>query len=70
LFEGEISSLRANLQAEVDKFEKTREGLSSRLQSTESELQTALQNEKTAHEEDVERLTREKVGYGIFWNIY
>ena len=57
----EIAGLRNDLQAETDKLEKTRDGLSERLQTTENELQTALQAEKTAHEEDVERLSREKV---------
>lgn len=57
----ELAGLRTNLQSEVEKFEKTRDGLSSQLQTTEKELRVALQNEKTAHEEDVERLTGEKV---------
>ena len=57
----EIAGLRNDLQTETDKLEKTRDGLSERLQTTENELQTALQAEKTAHEEDVERLSREKV---------
>ena len=57
----EIAGLRNDLQAETDKLEKTRDGLSERLQTTENELQTALKAEKTAHEEDVERLSREKV---------
>ena len=59
----EIAGLRNDLQAETDKLEKTRDGLSERLQTTENELQTALQAEKTAHEEDVERLSREKVRF-------
>lgn len=42
-------------------MEKTKVGLSDRLASTEKELQVALQNEKTAHEEDVERLSKEMV---------
>ena len=58
----EIGKLRQTIEAENGKFERTRDDLEERLAKTENELQLALQNEKTAHEEDVERLSREKVG--------
>ena len=57
----EIARLRETIQSENERFERTRDGLEERLSKTENELTVALQNEKTAHEEDVERLTREKV---------
>lgn len=61
IFVDEIAGLRTELEAESDKLEKTKVGLSDRLANTEKELQVTLQNEKTAHEEDIERLSREKV---------
>lgn len=57
----EIGKLRQTIEGESNKFERTRDDLEERLAKTENELQMALQNEKTAHEEDVERLSREKV---------
>jgi len=62
-FTAEIANLRATIQSENEKFERTRDGLEERLAKTESELTQALQNEKTAHEEDVERLSRAKVSH-------
>jgi len=58
----EIGKLRAEIQSESERFEKTRDGLQDRLAQTEKEMTIALENEKSAHEDDVERLSREKVG--------
>lgn len=49
------------MESETGRFDKTRGDLEERLEQMEKELNVALQNEKVAHEEDVERLTREKV---------
>lgn len=58
----EINKLTAQLKSELERFEKTRNSMSERAANSEKELQVTLQNEKITHEEDVERLTKEKVG--------
>ena len=46
---------------DLDKYEHSRDELQKRLAQLERDLQMALTQEKQAHEEDVDRLSREKV---------
>lgn len=45
----------------MERLERQKEALNTRLLQMEKDLQLALAQEKQAHEEDVERLSREKV---------
>ena len=45
----------------IEKLERQKENISTKLQQTEKDLQLALKAEQQAHEEDIERLTKEKV---------
>ena len=46
----------------VEKLEKQKDNLNTKLAQTEKDLQLALRQEQQAHEEDIERLSKEKVG--------
>lgn len=47
--------------ADLDKYDHSREELQKRLAQLERDMQMALTQEKQAHEDDVDRLMREKV---------
>ena len=47
--------------SDLDKYDHGREELQKRLAQLERDMQLALTQEKQAHEEDVDRLSREKV---------
>ena len=50
------------MEAACHKLESQKEAISQKLAATEKDFQLALKQEKQAHEEDIERLSREKVG--------
>ena len=50
---------------EIEKLERQKENVSTKLLQTEKDLQLALKAEQQAHEEDLERLTKEKVGQAL-----
>ena len=58
---GEISRLCKEKDTDLDKYDHSREELQKRLAQLERDMQMALTQEKQAHEEDVDRLSREKV---------
>lgn len=58
--QAEIVRLERELAAESDKLEKTRAQLAERLATTERELKHQIDVVRAAHEEDVERLGRER----------
>ena len=53
------------MEVEVEKLERAKENTSTKLMQTEKDLQLALKAEQQAHEEDNERMTKERV---IFLN--
>lgn len=60
-FTAEISRLEKEKAADLERFEHQKDQLNQRLQQLERDSQMALAQEKQAHEEDVERLTTERV---------
>lgn len=58
---GEIQRLMKEKDADLERFEYQRNDLTQRLASLERDMQLALTQEKQAHEEDIERLSRERV---------
>ena len=48
---------------DLDKYDHGREELQKRLAQLERDMQLALTQEKQAHEEDVDRLSKEKVPF-------
>ena len=57
----EIQRLHKESELSTEKTDRQRESLNLKLQQTEKDLQLALKQEQQAHEEDVERITKEKV---------
>ena len=51
------------MEIEIEKLERQKENLAQKLAQTEKDLQLALKQEQQAHEEDIDRLTKEKVNY-------
>lgn len=49
-------------EADIEKAEHQKDELNKRLAQLERDMQMALTQGKQTHEEDVERLTKEKVG--------
>ena len=66
-FTAEINRLCQEKDADNEKFDFQREDLNRRLSQLERDMQMALTQEKQAHEDDVDRLTRERVG--VFFSI-
>ena len=60
-FLAEITRLEKEKEADLDRFEHQKDQLNNRLKQLERDSQIALAQEKQAHEEDCERLTRERV---------
>lgn len=58
---GEINRLIKEKEADLDKFERIKEDLQRRLTQLERDMSLALTQEKQAHEDDVERLVKERV---------
>lgn len=48
---------------ETEKLERQKDNVSGKLLQTEKDLQLALKAEQQAHEEDIERLSKEKVSF-------
>ena len=63
IFLGEIARLVKEKDADLDKYDHSREELQKRLAQLERDMQMALTQEKQAHEDDVDRLMREKVTF-------
>ena len=59
--QGEINRLIKEKEADLEKFEHIKEDLQRRLAQLERDMQLALTQEKQAHEDDVERLVKERV---------
>lgn len=62
VFSAEINRLCQEKDADNEKFDFQREDLNKRLAQLERDMQMALTQEKQSHEDDVDRLTRERVG--------
>ena len=58
---GEITRLVQEKEGDLEKYEHSREELQKRLAQLERDMQMALTQEKQAHEDDVDRMSREKV---------
>ncbi len=58
----DVARTRKEMEIEVEKLERQKENLAMKLAQTEKDLQLALKQEQQAHEEDIDRLTKEKVG--------
>jgi chromosome segregation ATPase len=58
--QGEIQRLHAELNAEIEKFARTRDQLHQRLQQLEHDKEVAIRQHHQAHEDDIERMTRER----------
>ena len=57
------------MEVEVEKLERAKESTSSKLLQTEKDLQLALKAEQQAHEEDLERMTKERVSSYHFMTV-
>ena len=57
----DIQRILKEKEADTERLERQKELLNSRLQQLEKDLQVALRQEQQSHEEDVDRLNREKV---------
>jgi hypothetical protein len=68
-FTAEINRLCQEKDADNEKFDFQREDLNRRLSQLERDMQMALTQEKQAHEDDVDHLTRERVGV-VFFHLY
>ena len=49
------------MEQEIEKLSHKNDGINQKLAQTEKDMTLALKAESQAHEEDVERLTRERV---------
>ena len=58
-----------DLEATLEKGERQRESIQQRLVSVEKDLQQALEQERQSHEEDVTRLSQEKVKFVYLVNL-
>ena len=66
VFAGDIARERKEHALEVEKLDKQKENILNKLAQVEKDLQLALKQEQQAHEEDIERLSKEKVGWSVF----
>ena len=57
----EVQRTRKEMEIEIEKLERQKENIGQKLAQTEKDLQLALKQEQQAHEEDIDRLTKEKV---------
>lgn len=62
----EVQRTRKEMEIEIEKLERQKENLAQKLAQTEKDLQLALKQEQQAHEEDIDRLTKEKVTF-LWW---
>lgn len=59
--QGDIARERKEHALEVEKLDKQKDNILNKLAQVEKDLQLALKQEQQAHEEDIERLSKEKV---------
>lgn len=67
---GEINRLIKEKEADLEKFEHIKEDLQRRLAQLERDMQLALTQEKQSHEDDVERLVKERVRHSVVIHRY
>jgi len=58
--QGEIQRLHAELNNEIEKSARTRDQLQQRLTQLEQDKESAIRQHHQAHEDDLERMTRER----------
>ena len=58
--QGEIQRLHAELNVEIEKSARTRDQLHQRLQQLEQDKDLTIRQHHQAHEDDIERMTRER----------
>lgn len=63
---GEINRLIKEKEADLEKFERIKEDLQRRLAQLERDMSLAITQEKQAHEDDVERLVKERVRQRLY----
>lgn len=64
---GEVKCLKLELDAERSRAEQERDAVARQLAQAEQEGQAALERQKVAHEEEVNRLQEKWVGDGHGW---
>ena len=57
----EVHKTLKEMDLAIQRLERQKENLQQKLAQTEKDLQLALKQEQQAHEEDVERLSKERV---------
>ena len=57
----EVHKTLKEMDLAIQRLERQKENLQQKLSQTEKDLQLALKQEQQAHEEDVERLSKERV---------
>lgn len=58
--QGEIQRLHSELNNEIEKSARTRDQLQQRLLQSEQDKETAVRQHRQAHDDDIERMTRER----------
>lgn len=64
---GEVKCLKLELDAERSRAEQERDAVARQLAQAEQDGQAALERQKVAHEEEVNRLQEKWVGDGCGW---
>ena len=65
MFSADVAKTLKEMEMAVQKLERAKENVAMKLLSTEKDLQLSLKQEQQSHEEDCERLIRERVSYKI-----
>lgn len=66
---GEVKCLKLELDTERSHAEQERDAVARQLAQAEQEGQAALERQKVAHEEEVNRLQEKWVGGGCGWGL-
>lgn len=66
---GEVKCLKLELDAERIRAQQERDAVARQLAQAEQESQAALERQKVAHEEEVNRLQEKWVSGGCDWEI-
>lgn len=66
---GEVKCLKLELDTERTRAEQERDAVARQLAQAEQEGQAALERQKVAHEEEVNRLQEKWVGGGCGWGM-
>lgn len=61
----DIGKLRQEMEVETQKLERDKQLLTQKMNQQEREAQVALKTEQQSHEEDLEKMMREKVSFYI-----